>query len=298
MVYGYVRRVSRFTSIVFLVIILWLVYYLSVRASKGTPNSSEPSPSIVRSKVEKTPDISGMKQHESLRQKLPLEHSSSQGSLIKQLLSNTSSFNNLDSPRGRELLSRIKTDCKHRTCSDLLTKEDRRHFKYCVHKTWKVSLGKYTEPPQSKCVFVNGSGRSPMGLASYPGSGNTWIRGLLQEVTGICIGGIYCDTTLRKNGYPGESLRSGTTFMVKSHQVDPRWQGVKYPPNAPFTYFTKLEDVPVFSGGVFILRNPFHAMVAEYKRQVWEDEPDNHVRSLGKTYFGKVRKVFVNAKHW
>ncbi len=280
MVYRYVKRASRFASFIILLIILWLIYCLSLRTSKGTPNLRELPPPVVRSEVIKVPDTSDP---ESLRQKLHLE----QPSFIKELLSNTSSFNNLDTARGRELLSRIKTDCRYRTCSDLLTPADRRHFKYCIHKTWKVPLGKFKEPLQSKCVFINGSNSFPVGLASYPGSGNTWVRGLLQRVTGLCIGAIYCDTTLRKNGYPGESLRSGTTFMVKSHQIDPRWQGVEYPPNAPFTYFTKLEDVPVFSGGVFILRNPFRAMVAEYKRQVWEGEADNHVRSLGKTYFSE-----------
>lgn len=271
MVYRFVKKASRFTSFIFFLIILWLLYLLYTRPPKALP--------IIHSKVHDP------KKHEQPDK--PVVIISDHGSLIKQLLSNTSDFNHLNSTRGKNLLSRIKTNCKYRICTEFITRQDHRHFKYCVHKTWKVSLSKYREPLQSHCVFINGSRHFPVGLASYPGSGNTWVRGLLQKVTGLCIGGIYCDTTLRKNGYPGESMRSGTTFMVKTHQVDPRWEGVVYPPNAPFTYFEKLEDVPVFSSGVFILRNPFHAMVAEYKRQFWESEADNHVNSLGKAYFGE-----------
>lgn len=42
--------------------------------------------------------------------------------------------------------------------------------------------------PSGECRFINGSGRSPVGLVSFPGSGNTWVRGLLQKATGICTG--------------------------------------------------------------------------------------------------------------
>ncbi len=38
------------------------------------------------------------------------------------------------------------------------------------------------------CHFMNGSHRAPVGLISLPGSGNTWVRGLLEQATGICTG--------------------------------------------------------------------------------------------------------------
>ena len=38
------------------------------------------------------------------------------------------------------------------------------------------------------CHFVNGSRRAPVALASFPGSGNTWMRGLLEKATGVCTG--------------------------------------------------------------------------------------------------------------
>ena len=42
--------------------------------------------------------------------------------------------------------------------------------------------------PYGKCRFMNGSQRAPVALASFPGSGNTWVRGLLEQATGICTG--------------------------------------------------------------------------------------------------------------
>ena len=42
-----------------------------------------------------------------------------------------------------------------------------------------------------QCTVVINSfctGRGPVGLVSFPGSGNTWVRGLLQQATGICTG--------------------------------------------------------------------------------------------------------------
>lgn len=192
---------------------------------------------------------------------------------------------------GTELLHCIKSDCRDSICSEFLTDADKPHFNYCAHKTRIVSHKQYRESLQSSCVFINGSHRNPVGLASYPGSGNTWVRGLLQEVTGLCTGGVYCDTELRRNGFPGESIRSGITFMVKSHQIDPRWEWVKYSPRDPFTYFKRVQDVPVYSAGVFILRNPFHAMVSEFKRQTWEEQPNNHIRTLGKEHFGEWSHV-------
>lgn len=176
-----------------------------------------------------------------------------------------------------------KPDCRDRICIHFLTKADVPHFKYCMTKT-RIRR----EPMRSKCHFINSTGRSPVALASFPGSGNTWVRGLLQEVTGICTGGIYCDTTLRQNGFPGERIASGVVLVVKTHQTDPRWTNVYYSKSTPFKYFNRLVDVPVYSSAIFIVRNPFRAIVAEWNRQQTTDSPDNHINYIGKEYFSEL----------
>lgn len=46
-------------------------------------------------------------------------------------------------------------------------------------------------PPPLRLLYrlaTCAGGGGLVGLVSYPGSGNTWVRGLLQKVTGICTG--------------------------------------------------------------------------------------------------------------
>lgn len=69
---------------------------------------------------------------------------------------------------------------------------------------------------------MNGTFRAPVALASFPGSGNTWVRGLLEKATGICTGSIYCDGTLLVSGMAGEFMQSGTVIAVKTHNHTPR----------------------------------------------------------------------------
>ena len=38
------------------------------------------------------------------------------------------------------------------------------------------------------CRFIDGDRRAPVALASFPGSGNTWVRVLLEKATGVCTG--------------------------------------------------------------------------------------------------------------
>lgn len=50
---------------------------------------------------------------------------------------------------------------------------------------------------------VNPERDGVIALASYPGSGNTWLRYLLQQATGIITGSIYLAPRLLANGFPG-----------------------------------------------------------------------------------------------
>ena len=172
--------------------------------------------------------------------------------------------------------------CSDPLCSEFLTEADLQHFHYCFRKAKLL-----TEFEDNSCHFVN-SISSPIALASFPGSGNTWVRGLLQNITGICTGGIYCDPTLRRNGYPGECIRSGVVLVVKTHQTTPWWTGNHYKKSDASKYFAKTWHIPVYSSAIFLMRNPFEALVAEWNRLQTLKLSDNHVNSVGKEYFGKL----------
>lgn len=73
----------------------------------------------------------------------------------------------------------------------------------------------------TKCVWPELRLQSPAGpkvaLASPPGSGNTWVRHLIQLATGYLTGSSYVDEELRNTGFPGEGIANGSAVVVKIH---------------------------------------------------------------------------------
>ena len=83
--------------------------------------------------------------------------------------------------------------CKLPNCMDNLSSLDKSWFDYCEKKGNKRSDSR----PAGDCLFMRGEGRAAVALASLPGSGNTWVRGLLEKATGICTGKcVYSGTSL------------------------------------------------------------------------------------------------------
>nr|XP_054771256.1 WSC domain-containing protein 1-like [Lytechinus pictus] len=84
-------------------------------------------------------------------------------------------------------------------------------------------------------------------LASFPGSGNTWVRHLIEASTGYATGSVYNSRILASQGFIGEKedFRIGTTLTVKTHY--------------------RLKGTMV--GAVLIVRNPYRALLSEYNRK-------------------------------
>ncbi|XP_047488879.1 WSC domain-containing protein 1-like [Penaeus chinensis] len=96
-------------------------------------------------------------------------------------------------------------------------------------------------------------------LVSFPGSGNTWIRYLLEAASGVFTGSVYTDAEIRNAGYLGEGDRadSGRTLVQKTHggaltkahnDLVSRYNFIK-------------ADVPV----VLIIRDPARALLSYWK---------------------------------
>jgi len=86
-------------------------------------------------------------------------------------------------------------------------------------------------------------------LASYPGSGNTWLRYLIEGATGVFTGSRYKDLQIQMYGLWGEirDWQDGTTIVQKTHDSHPNH--VK-------------ND---FEGrGILILRNPYDAVLSDH----------------------------------
>ncbi|CAH1775991.1 unnamed protein product, partial [Owenia fusiformis] len=83
-------------------------------------------------------------------------------------------------------------------------------------------------------------------LFSYPGSGNTWLRHLIQQITGFYTGSIYNDTILKKRGFPGEGHTGREVVVIKTHSRN---------------LLTELYDRTIV-----IMRNPLHALYTNFQQ--------------------------------
>ncbi len=105
-------------------------------------------------------------------------------------------------------------ECSDEICTEFLTKEDQSTSKCCQKLNRRTSAIVWP----GKCHFMNGTNRCPVYLKSYQGSGNTWVRGLLEQATGICTGSVYCDHVLKiEGGFNGEHVNGSTVLVVKQH---------------------------------------------------------------------------------
>jgi len=89
--------------------------------------------------------------------------------------------------------------------------------------------------------------RGPIALASFPGSGNTWLRHMIEGAGGIFTGSRYKDLQIQMYGLWGEVRvwNDGTTIVQKTHDASP---------------FHVQKD---FQGrGVLIIRNPYEAILS------------------------------------
>ena len=167
--------------------------------------------------------------------------------------------------------------------SEDLMGDDLHRFEHCDSSMRESEA----TPSRDNCHFLNRNEREAVALVSFPGSGNTWVRGLLEELTGVCTGAVYCDISLRAEGFSGEFIRSGSVLVVKTHRHSPIWTGANL--RRPLS-----EREGKYGSAVFIVRNPFKALVAEWNRKVANDFNtrtvylDTHVKQAGEEWFGRL----------
>lgn len=143
----------------------------------------------------------------------------------------------------------------HSQCIEFLSHTELAMYKDCQARMAKWHIGK-----ECQCQFMNTSGHSQVALVSLPGSGNTWLRGLLERATGVCTGSLFCDKTLRSSGMCGEGLRDGV-LVVKTHDTRLQWTNVMYKSGM------WSDSRPFFDAAVLLVRSPFRAVIAEWNRQ-------------------------------
>ncbi|XP_045165723.2 WSC domain-containing protein 1-like [Mercenaria mercenaria] len=126
------------------------------------------------------------------------------------------------------------------------------------------------------------------GLVSFPGSGNTWTRHLIQQMTGIGTSSVYCDGSLKKRGFPYECYHKlrNKTVVIKAHVP---------------------EHLPLFTKIIFLIRNPYDAFLsfANYKEAGHTEHPTEGklkksltktVESSGRNYVNLARNITLQFK--
>ena len=108
-----------------------------------------------------------------------------------------------------------------------------------------------------------------VGLVSFPGSGNSWVRQLLETSTGVYTGSVYCDHAYIEAGMIGEGVRSRNVIAVKSHSCMNNFG---------------------YSKRIYVVRNPFNAIFANFNRKAkrrFQNSSSSHVAEFNEAQFGK-----------
>jgi len=101
-------------------------------------------------------------------------------------------------------------------------------------------------------------------LYSFPGSGNTWCRQLLDYATGVYSGSVYHDLSLMRV-LPGERVCNRRVSVIKAHPHIQTFQILSAGTLLPGKCSSG--GVSRFTRAVFLLRNPYHAIWSEFQRR-------------------------------
>ena len=180
--------------------------------------------------------------------------------------------------------------CRLSNCIDALSIYEQSELKQCERMAIQ-HVGHTLDVPT--CRFITGQKtRQPVALNSQEGSGNTWLRGLLERATEICTGFYACDPEMRARGFLGEGIKSGRVLVVKTHVHRPQWIGEKR--NLNLAYESS------YGSAVFLIRNPAYGVIAEWNRLVTlkkvRSSKESHINVISEDEFSKYSSEYNIAK--
>ena len=182
--------------------------------------------------------------------------------------------------------------CILKNCEEFLSASERLVWGSCTRKALRLGI----RITKSSCSFLPYSSREAVALASPEGSGNTWLRGLLEKATGVCTGFCCCDIELRRQGFLGEGVMSGKVLVVKTHIDFPQWVGEE----------KTLSWEGEYGSAVVLVRNPALSVVAEWNRRMINVlKKDNQTRGINSdsanshihTVLEEIFSMFIIATH-
>ena len=180
-------------------------------------------------------------------------------------------------------------------------------------KIW-LNITHFPWPTQAECKrysvqFARARDLPVVGLASYPSSGNTWLRFLIEGITGYYTGSMYNDISLRKKGFYGEGVPAGEglvmTVKTHGHTTGP---GAHVADRLKYNHHAEVNH-----SAILLIRNPYKAIIGlscySENREGHQTSNAGHrnLDSGGHTGFAKEDQfegpgwqefVEIKAKHW
>ena len=162
--------------------------------------------------------------------------------------------------------------------SNLSSELSKQQFLNCsgvaiLGRTLKSSL--QIPPSHQHCRKMSFQSSGPIvALASFPGSGNSWVRQLLESATGIYTGALYCDGSYIQAGMIGEGVTTEKVLVIKTHD----W---------PYAAKKLLNH----DKAIYIIRSPFASILAEHNRYLVGlyrkrlSLGDRHISEVGPEYY-------------
>ena len=149
---------------------------------------------------------------------------------------------------------------------------------HCTPDQLSLNQTKNTSVPEvSPCresLRFRADGGVVTALASFPGSGNTWLRYLLEQTTGVLTGSIYCDRGL-KLYFNGEYVPTSNVLVVKTHSATSSFL-VKTTSSVKRVHFDR---------AVILVRNLRDALISEAHRYYGHRKQNKHLRLVSKKKF-------------
>lgn len=110
--------------------------------------------------------------------------------------------------------------------------------------------------------------RLRVALASFPGSGITWLRYLIEQATGIFTGSMDCDISLKHVGHMGEGVWTNQVVAVRVNLAHLNITGSENMTICANGFGVCQNDSAHFDKVVIVMRNPYTAILSEYNRMV------------------------------
>eukprot|EP01059_Diplonema_ambulator_P006866 TRINITY_DN16444_c0_g1_i1.p1 TRINITY_DN16444_c0_g1~~TRINITY_DN16444_c0_g1_i1.p1 ORF type:complete len:300 (+),score=64.69 TRINITY_DN16444_c0_g1_i1:354-1253(+) len=136
----------------------------------------------------------------------------------------------------------------------------------------------YERTPRLLTGFESRGREAPL-LWSYPGSGNSYLRLLVEQSTGLLTGSMYHKDEIMKEVFKGETHCDNTVIGIKSHKKVPK----------------RCQAVEGTGRVALLVRHPMRTFFAEYSRKI-STAKNRHIDGIDRDKFNMTNFTVVVKK--